>query len=123
MKRLTLVLSDGEHHGAREPDTGSEASSVLCVTCRKSLNLLEPLIPHLNHMMNPLEWSEAAQPVCSGRHTWRETEETANRSSQSPPGVQGLRCCTATGGGSDSIPGWGTKIPHAMRGGQNKIKI
>ena len=29
--------------------------------------------------------------------------------------VQWLRLCTSTAEGTVSIPGWGTKIPHAMQ--------
>ena len=32
--------------------------------------------------------------------------------------VQWLRCCASHGGGMGSIPGQGTKNPHAMRHGQ-----
>ena len=35
--------------------------------------------------------------------------------------VQRLRLCASTAGGAGSIPGWGTKIPHAVRRGQ-KVK-
>ena len=28
--------------------------------------------------------------------------------------VQRLRLCASTAGGTDLIPGWGTKIPHAV---------
>ena len=34
--------------------------------------------------------------------------------------VQWLGLCTSTAGGMDSIPGWRTKIPHAVRCGQEK---
>ena len=34
--------------------------------------------------------------------------------------VQWLRLCTSTAGGSGSIPGWGTRIPHAVWRVQNK---
>ena len=37
--------------------------------------------------------------------------------------VQWLRLHTSTAGGTGSIPGWGTKIPHAERCSQNKIKF
>ena len=40
--------------------------------------------------------------------------------------VQWLRICASTAGGTGSVPGWGTKIPHAARCGQKKernIKI
>ena len=36
------------------------------------------------------------------------------------PGVPGVRLCTS--GGSGSIPGWGTEIPHATQHGQKIIK-
>ena len=36
--------------------------------------------------------------------------------------VQGLGHCTSTAGGVGSIPGQGTEIPHAARGGQKKKK-
>ena len=39
--------------------------------------------------------------------------------------AQGLRLHDSTAEGAGSIPGWGTKIPHVRRGGQNnttKIK-
>ena len=29
------------------------------------------------------------------------------------PVVQWLRLCTANAGGAGSIPGWGTRVPHA----------
>ena len=35
--------------------------------------------------------------------------------------VQWLRLCASHAGGAGSIPGWGTKIPHAVHFGQ-KIK-
>ena len=34
--------------------------------------------------------------------------------------VQWLRICTSTAGSRGSIPGWGTRIPHAMCRGQKK---
>ena len=34
------------------------------------------------------------------------------------PGGQWLRLHTSNAGGTSSIPGWGTKIPHAMRHSQ-----
>ena len=34
--------------------------------------------------------------------------------------VQWLGLCASTAGGAGSIPGWGTKIPHAVWYGQNK---
>ena len=41
--------------------------------------------------------------------------------------VQWLRLCASTAGGVGSIPGWGTKIPHAVCHGQtmkiNKVRI
>ena len=36
--------------------------------------------------------------------------------------VQWLRLLASTAGGTDSIPGLGTKILHALRQGQKKIK-
>ena len=36
--------------------------------------------------------------------------------------VQWLRLCTSTAGGTGSIPGQGTKIPHAMQCNQKKEK-
>ena len=36
--------------------------------------------------------------------------------------VQWLRLCSASAGGAGSIPGWGTRIPHALRFGQKKKK-
>ena len=36
--------------------------------------------------------------------------------------VQGLRLCTSNVGGTGSVPGRGTKIPHAMWHSQKKIK-
>ena len=33
--------------------------------------------------------------------------------------VQWLRLCTSKAGATGSIPGWGTKIPHATWHGQN----
>ena len=36
--------------------------------------------------------------------------------------VQWLRLCTSTAGGTGSIPGQGTKIPHAMQCNQKKKK-
>ena len=35
--------------------------------------------------------------------------------------VQWLRLCASNAGGIDSIPGQGTKIPHALRCGQKKV--
>ena len=35
--------------------------------------------------------------------------------------VKGLRFCASNAGDAGSIPGWGTKIPHATQQGQ-KIK-
>ena len=35
-------------------------------------------------------------------------------SPQTSLGVQWLRLCTSNAGGAGSIPGWGTKIPHAV---------
>ena len=37
--------------------------------------------------------------------------------------VQWLRLCTSTAGGTDSIPGQGNKIPHAMQCNQKKEKV
>ena len=37
--------------------------------------------------------------------------------------VQWLRLCTSTAGGTGSIPGQGTKIPHAMQCNQKKEKV
>ena len=37
--------------------------------------------------------------------------------------VQCLRICTSTAGGTGSIPGWGTKVPHAVWCGQKKKKF
>ena len=37
--------------------------------------------------------------------------------------VQWLRLHTTTAVGTGSIPGWGTKIPHAVRQGQKKKKV
>ena len=41
--------------------------------------------------------------------------------------VQGLRLCPSTARDVGSIPGWGTKIPHAVCHGQtmkiNKVRI
>ena len=34
--------------------------------------------------------------------------------------VQWLRLCASTAGGTGLIPGWGTKIPHAVWYGQKK---
>ena len=34
--------------------------------------------------------------------------------------VQWLRLCASTAGGMGSIPGWGTKIPHAAQYGQKE---
>ena len=34
--------------------------------------------------------------------------------------VQWLRLCASNAGGADSIPGRGTKIPHAMQCGKKK---
>ena len=34
--------------------------------------------------------------------------------------VQWLKLCISTAGGTGSIPGQGTKIPHAMQRGQKK---
>ena len=36
--------------------------------------------------------------------------------------VQRLRFCTSNAGGSDSIPGWQTKISHAIWHSQKKKK-
>ena len=36
--------------------------------------------------------------------------------------VQGLRLRASTAGSTSSIPGWGTKIPHAVQQGQKKKK-
>ena len=36
--------------------------------------------------------------------------------------VQWLRFCASNARGLGSIPGWGTKIPHAARCGQENIK-
>ena len=36
--------------------------------------------------------------------------------------VQWLRLCTSIAGGLGSIPGWGTKIPHATRCSQKEKK-
>ena len=36
--------------------------------------------------------------------------------------VQWLRFCTSNAGGSDSIPGWGTKISHATWHSQKEKK-
>ena len=37
-----------------------------------------------------------------------------------PGGPAILRLCLSTAGGVGSIPGWGTKIPHATGWGQTK---
>ena len=39
------------------------------------------------------------------------------------PGVQLLRLCASNAGGVGSIPGWGTRIPHAAWHGQKKKKV
>ena len=36
--------------------------------------------------------------------------------------VQWLRICASTAGGMGSIPGWGTKIPHAAQSSQKQTK-
>ena len=36
--------------------------------------------------------------------------------------VQWLRFCASNARGAGSSPGWGTKIPHAVRHGQKKKK-
>ena len=36
--------------------------------------------------------------------------------------VQWLSFCASTAGGVGSVPGWGTKIPHAEWCGQNNNK-
>ena len=38
-------------------------------------------------------------------------------------GLPWLRLCTSSAGGTSSIPGWGTKIPHAMGCDQKVIKL
>ena len=40
------------------------------------------------------------------------------RKSETSLVVQGLRLCPFNTGSVGSIPGWGTKIPHAMQCGQ-----
>ena len=38
------------------------------------------------------------------------------------PWLQWLELCTSTAEGKDSIPGWGTEIPHATPWDQKKKK-
>ncbi|XP_033257416.1 uncharacterized protein C19orf44 homolog isoform X2 [Orcinus orca] len=57
-------------------------------------------------------------------HTLEETKEFTGWKKTGCPGtslaVQWLRLCASNAGGVGSIPGWGTKIPHAARCGQEK---
>ena len=39
------------------------------------------------------------------------------------PVVQWLRLWASTAGGMGSIPGWGTKVPHAVQCGQKTKKL
>ena len=49
------------------------------------------------------------------------TQGTNDQTTRTSLEVQWLRLCTSTAGGSGSIPGQGTNIPHAQKK-QNKIK-
>lgn len=62
--------------------------------------------------------------MCTGRHAWRETQETANKVvSQSFPGGPGVKAAALPLEGLGFNPWLGTKILHAMWCNKNKIKL
>ena len=57
--------------------------------------------------------------ACMGPGARRQSANTAGTS----PVVQWLRLCTSNARGTSLIPGWGTKIPHAVQYGQKIRKF
>ena len=57
-------------------------------------------------------------------HSWEEDFHSKKKkiASGTSLAVQWLRLQASTEGGVGPIPGWGTKIPHAMQRGQKKKK-
>ena len=60
--------------------------------------------------------------MCAGRHPWRATQETANKEAERLPWRYGGSDTAPPLEGLGFNPCLGTKIPHAVWWGQNKLK-
>ena len=121
VRGLPLVAASGGHSSSRcvglslsRPlllwSTGSRRAGSVIVAHGPSCSAACGIFPDQGSDPCPLHWQADSQPL---HHQGSPRGLFKNAHCGTSLAVQWLRLCPSTAGGMGSIPGWGTKMPHA----------